>query len=311
MDEKPNISIAVISYRQEAFIEQTLHGIAKQRFQGTVEVIIGDDASPDRTLAIIQENTKDFPFPVNILPSEKNLGMVGNWLRVLSACKGKYVAICEGDDYWTDPDKLQKQFDAMEARPDVVMTWHKVEVLWEGVQRPYPYEEGFEECGMKEVILHHFIPTCSLVYRNGLIPSWPDWIHRALGLDMVVEMLLAAHGRVLQLPGKMGVYRQHPGGISKSPQSVSLGVLRQIEMLRHVDEFTQERFAEPLGKKMVDLARQQLKMPENEGLRHWKKRWALFKYIRYAHRFPHQPSFKDDVYKYLIPKTYQKIKGVK
>ncbi len=309
MADQPDVSIAVITYLQEAFIEETLRGIALQKFEGKVEVVIGDDASPDCTLDVIREKTKDFPFPVRILTSDKNLGMVGNWLRVLSACSGKYVAVCEGDDYWTDPEKIQRQFQTMESRLDAVMTWHKVDVSWEGVQRPYPYEEGFQECGMEEVILHHFIPTCSLMYRNGLITSWPDWIYRARGLDMVIEMMLASHGRVIQIPGTMGVYRQHPGGISKSAESLNLGIERQLEMLQHVDAYTQERFSETIGVKMVDLARQQLKMPDNEGVLNLKKRWRFFKFIRYAHRFSHHPSFKDDLYKYMIPKTYQKIKG--
>lgn len=120
MNKKTIISVAVITYNQQDTIRQTLDSILMQKGDFDLEVVIGEDCSTDNTRAICEEYTVHHtPYTIVLLPSQKNLGIVANFARVMQACTGDYVAICAGDDYWCDEYKLQKQLDYFKAHPEV------------------------------------------------------------------------------------------------------------------------------------------------------------------------------------------------
>lgn len=116
MKPKNKISACIITYKHEAFISECLEGAINQEVpEGySYEIIIGEDKSPDGTLKICREYKKKYFKLIKLIERSKNLGMIGNWLDTISYCDGKYIALCEGDDYWTDPYKLQKQVDFLE-----------------------------------------------------------------------------------------------------------------------------------------------------------------------------------------------------
>lgn len=113
----PIISVCMIAYNHEDSIRDAIEGVLMQRCSFPIELVIGEDFGSDRTRIICEEYTMNNNV-IKLLPSNENLGMMSNFLRTLNNCNGKYIAICEGDDYWTDPLKLQKQFDFLEANPD-------------------------------------------------------------------------------------------------------------------------------------------------------------------------------------------------
>ena len=113
MKQKTKISVGVITYNQESTIRQTLDSILAQKGDFVLELVIGEDCSTDNTRAICEEFinslTPSLVHSLVLLPSQKNLGIMANFARVMRACSGDYVGICAGDDYWCDENKLQKQ----------------------------------------------------------------------------------------------------------------------------------------------------------------------------------------------------------
>lgn len=126
MKKRTKISVGVITYNQESTIRQTLDSILAQKGEFDLELIIGEDCSPDNTYAICQEyvsrsfvHSFTHSVVIKLLPNTHNLGIMGNFARVMHACTGDYIGICAGDDYWCDEQKLQKQLDYFKAHPEV------------------------------------------------------------------------------------------------------------------------------------------------------------------------------------------------
>jgi len=108
----------MISYNHEPFIKKAIDSILMQKTTFKFNLVIGDDCSTDKTLKVIKKYYNNSNDKIHLITSEKNVGMLMNFIRTLNACTGKYISICEGDDYWTDPYKLQKQVDFLEANPE-------------------------------------------------------------------------------------------------------------------------------------------------------------------------------------------------
>ena len=115
---KPLVSVKMITYNHAPFIAQAIEGVLRQRTDFAFELIIGEDCSTDGTRKIVFDYQKKYPDIIRVITSEKNVGMKRNGLRTLKACQGKYIAFCEGDDYWHEPRKLQIQADHLEDRSD-------------------------------------------------------------------------------------------------------------------------------------------------------------------------------------------------
>lgn len=208
----PVVSVHMITYNQEIYIAQAIEGVMMQKTNFQVELVIGEDCSKDRTRDIIQEYSVRYPGRIRLLPEGPNLGMMANTFRTMYACTGKYVAMCEGDDYWTDENKLQKQYDFMEANPDCSLCYHAVDHKFpdgvgDFVQQDYPESKWV---GIDEVIGkgEAFIPTASMFYRRVYIERLPDWMLNAVIGDYVLTVLLAINGKVRYMSDVMGVYRR-------------------------------------------------------------------------------------------------------
>lgn len=119
MKQKTKISVGVITYNQVTTIRQTLDSILAQKGDFDLELVIGEDCSPDSTYAICADYAMRYPNVVKLLPNTKNLGIMANFARVMKASTGDYVGICAGDDYWCDEHKLQKQLNYFKAHSDV------------------------------------------------------------------------------------------------------------------------------------------------------------------------------------------------
>jgi len=127
-NNKPLVSVCMITYNHENFIKDAIEGILMQKTSFPIELIIGEDCSTDNTRKIVKDYEEKYPEIIFAQYSEKNLGMINNFLNVLQAARGKYIALCEGDDYWTDPLKLQKQVDFLEANPEYVICANRTKV---------------------------------------------------------------------------------------------------------------------------------------------------------------------------------------
>ena len=118
LSKNPLVSVKMITCNHEPYIAQAIEGVLMQDTDFTIELIIGEDCSTDRTFEIVLNYQKKHPEMIRIITSKKNVGIKKNSRRVGKACRGKYIALCEGDDYWTDPSKLKKQVDFLEANPE-------------------------------------------------------------------------------------------------------------------------------------------------------------------------------------------------
>jgi glycosyltransferase involved in cell wall biosynthesis len=123
--DKPLVSIVTITYNHEPWIPMAIEGVLMQKVSFPIEYIIAEDCSTDGTRKICEQYAQKYPDIIKLLPSDKNYGAVENEHRAFVAAKGKYIATCEGDDYWTDPLKLQKQVDFLEAHSDYSVTFHR------------------------------------------------------------------------------------------------------------------------------------------------------------------------------------------
>lgn len=182
-----------------------------------IEIIINDDCSTDGTTEIIREYAEKYPDEIFPIFHEENLysqGVRGMFQKfVFPKARGKYIALCEGDDYWTDPLKLQKQVDFLETHPDYSMCWHKCQVLRPDGQFSIDDFDFLEkrEYSFEEIAIRWSIPTASAVYRSTVLPQIPQNINFAFG-DNVVFFTCAQVGRIYCLGEIMSVYRKHAGG---------------------------------------------------------------------------------------------------
>jgi glycosyltransferase involved in cell wall biosynthesis len=214
------VSVIMITYAHENFIEKAIEGVLMQECNFDVELIIADDNSPDGTEHIVQKMRSEHPngHKVHYTKHPHNKGMMGNFMWAFSQAQFKYIALCEGDDYWTSPNKLQKQVDFMESNLQYSMCFHSVDIVMasEADHYVYPIPKS-DVLKLDDVIKSHYIPTCSLLFRqeyfNG---SLPFWFAKSVSGDIPLEIILASKGDTKFLDEKMACYSRNLGGASHS-----------------------------------------------------------------------------------------------
>lgn len=220
--KKAKISVCMITYNHEKFIAQAIESALAQKIDSDYEIVIGEDYSTDKTREIIMKYQKENPDKIRVIYNEKNLGMMSNFINTLNACTGKYIALCEGDDYWTDQNKLQKQVDFLEANPDFAICHHNMQIIFEDGRRSYlsnlPSQKSITT--INDLAKGSYIYTASCVFRNGLIKEFPIWYKDSPFGDLPLHMLNAQYGKIKYISDVMGVYRIHTGGIWGTKDSI-------------------------------------------------------------------------------------------
>ena len=211
------VSVDMITYNHEAYIKQAIEGVLMQKTNFKFELVIGEDCSTDRTREICIEYQKKYPDIIKLLLPEKNLGMNENGIRTVNACSGKYIALCEGDDYWTDPLKLQKQVDFLEGNEEYSICFHPVKVWKENEKElvdDFITREVPETTTILDLAEGNYIHTPSVVFRKNqeVFDTFQSLGALPVG-DYVLHMLNAKYGMIKKLPEIMGVYRVHDGGV--------------------------------------------------------------------------------------------------
>lgn len=211
---KPLVSISCITFNHAPFIRECLNSFLMQRTTFPFEVVIHDDASTDGTKEIIEEYTSKYPdifFPMIQTENQYSKGVRGMMAKFnFPRCRGKYIALCEGDDYWTDSCKLQKQFDFLETHQDFNLVGHAAIDSF-GKKRG-EFEKGtfsFEDVYYRNLR----IPTASLLFRNNLLI--PSWIAKVYGGDRAIIFLNTQKGKLKVMPFVGAFYRIHEGGIEQ------------------------------------------------------------------------------------------------
>lgn len=216
------VSVICVAYNQAEFIRSALDGFVSQKTNFKFQVFVYDDASTDGTTDIILEYAEKYPDIIKpIIQTEnqfskgKNIAKNFIWPKIDT----EYVAVCDGDDYWIDPYKLQKQADFLDKYPDYNICFHPVIYFWNDNSRSEsvrPTKKQVRNISLEKLSYGNFIPNCAVMYRwraNGLDleKEWPANIYPG---DWFLHLLHAKYGKIGFLPDVMARYRRHPGGIS-------------------------------------------------------------------------------------------------
>ena len=209
MVKSPLVTICCVTYNQDQFVADTLDGFIMQKTNFTFEVIISDDKSTDRTRDIITEYAKKYPDIIKPIFHKKNLGSLNNYIDNFKRATGKYVAMCEGDDYWIDPRKLQKQVDFLEKNQDYAICFHPVDVRYEnGKIKDHIFPEETTGFDLDTLLNHNFIQTNSVMYRRQKEYNEISGVDFAPG-DWYLHIYHARFGRIGFIGDVMAVYRKH------------------------------------------------------------------------------------------------------
>lgn len=312
---KPLVSIFCVSYNHEQFIAQALDGFVMQKTNFDYEIVISDDCSTDNTKSIINEYIKKYPKLFKDVSPRKNLGMQKNWLHTLNACTGKYIALCEGDDYWTDANKLQKQVDFMEQHEDCALTYHPVNVVCVDGEYKYPYDKPKTMATTKDLILSHFIPTCSILFKQIPIPIKEFKILKKIsGLDVALELLISLHGNFYLLNEKMATYQQHSSSVTKQKIKITKHkklIIKEILFLKKFNKHTHFKYNNELTQKIKNLFFYNIKLQDetnNKGSFEVNLKLVLLFFSTLEKKTFKQ--LRHLIYLYITPKLYNTIKFI-
>ncbi len=217
------VSVCMITYNHEKYITQSLESVLGQKTNFQFEIVIGEDCSTDSTREIVLEYKEIYPNNIKLILQEKNIGMMQNFIDTLKACTGKYIAMLEGDDYWTASYKLQKQVDFLEVNPEYGLVYSDISLINENNNNIETIT--FEKIRARynsglvfgKLLEENFIPALTVVVRSALIfdyyKNFPDeWFMH----DIRLWLHVAQKSKVYFLNEKTAAYRIHNNGISRS-----------------------------------------------------------------------------------------------
>lgn len=208
------VSILCITYNQEKYIADAIESFLMQKTNFPFQIIISDDHSTDNTVLIVKQYERVHR-NIKLIQRPVNLGVFNNFCRAAELIQSKYVALCEGDDYWTDDGKLQKQYDYMEQHSDVTVCFHPVYFVKNNeIQGIFPNDYIHDyDMTLQSLIKHNFIQTNSVMYRWIFEKIQGELNEPLLPLDHVVHLLHAENGKISMLDDVMSVYRINENGI--------------------------------------------------------------------------------------------------
>lgn len=209
----PLVSVAITAYNSEAWLAKAIESVLAQRTTFPVEMVIGDDCSTDNTGVVAQGFQKKYPHLITVLQREKNLGTQRNYYDTFEHCRGKYIAWLDADDYWTHPDKLTTQVNLLEIDPTIVICGHYARwVTRDGAvnRERYPLLPPGRH-GMESILRSNFLPSPSVVFRNGIHHKLPQWYFDVAPLtDWPLYVVAANHGDIFMVDEVMADYTLSP-----------------------------------------------------------------------------------------------------
>ena len=244
------VSVCITTFNKEKFIAQALDSILKQKTSFDFEILIYDDASSDATVSIIRKYQKKYS---NIIlyansKNEYGSGFYGiNERNLFPRAKGQYIAMCDGDDYWTDNFKLKKQVDFLDLNLEYILCCHDGDVFYQELNAfGVVYKESFQNpITFQDIIAMggNLCPTSSIMFRNN-INKYPDFIFEAMSNDRALTYFLMTLGKFWFIKEKMCVYRVHSKGLTAwGDQKIRLKYLKSnVDLLVRFREFTKESY---------------------------------------------------------------------
>ncbi|HEX5220150.1 MAG TPA: glycosyltransferase [Verrucomicrobiae bacterium] len=286
--ENPKLSVCIITFNHAEFIAKALDSVLTQQTSFEYNVIIGDDCSTDGTDKIIEMYQRRWPDKFSPLCREKNVGMGKNLKETLERCSGEYVAFLEGDDYWTDPRKLQAQVDHLDNNPGCALCHHRVDYIsWPGGEKLKefpPRRFRVDRPDPRTLAMCNFIQTCSVVCRRKWLPLFDEELEELKLADWPLFVLLSERGWIGYLDRTMAHYRVHANNSWKArPIDYQMRGLERMAryLLERVDDRSKDSWKDmilTLAFKEVVLALQSFAFGRSVGkLKRFIKRSVEFK----------------------------------
>lgn len=254
MKKKPVVSICCITYNHEKYIRDAIEGFLMQKTNFSFEILIHDDASTDHTQEIVESYRGKFPNLIRCKYQTENQKSKGRVIFpiILEMAQGKYVALCEGDDYWTDPYKLQKQVDFLEMHPEYSFCFHQVEMRDEFGKLLQKFIDASEMkvFELRDLLFTNFVATCSVLFRRENINVYElprEFFELKMGGDWAIHVLNARKGKFVYLPYCMAVYRIHKDGMWSSLSNKQKGLIA-IYIMAKLNKMTRFEFNEQVEK---------------------------------------------------------------
>lgn len=245
----PLLSVCLITYNHVKYIKEAIDSVLNQKVNFEWELIIADDYSTDGTREILLEYQRKHPDFIKLILQEKNIGAAKNWTELLLAPRSKYIAYFEGDDYWTDSLKLQKQINFLETHDSFSSCFHNTLILKENGEA-HTYKEYSKDYYTIDDTLDNqaLFHTSSFVFRREALVI-PEWIPEIRSGDMVLFTIIARTGYIKYIPEVMSVYRKHDSGISivKVDEGISMNQ-NHILRLKYTDEFLDYKYSNLIRK---------------------------------------------------------------
>lgn len=245
---EPKVSVFVTAYQHVSYIIECLDSILAQKTNFAFEIVLGEDQSTDGTREICIEFAEKHQNIIRLflrdrkqtvlLDDTERLYKSINGALTLKACRGEYIAMCEGDDYWTDPYKLQKQVDIMEANPESYLCFHKVNIEKDGVilknTRPNCFMD--KNVTFEEFVKKDPIQTCSVLFKASILRNYPSKFYEFKVGDYPLFMLALDMGPGLYMDEIMSVYRVHDKGVWSGMDNIA-GNKIKIDMYEKINEY--------------------------------------------------------------------------
>jgi glycosyltransferase involved in cell wall biosynthesis len=210
-------SIVVATYNHAPFIDRALSSVVEQRADFDFEIVISEDASTDGTTDIVRAWQARYPDRIRLILSERNVRSNRVIARGFEAARGDYIALLDGDDFWTSPDKLARQVAMLDADPGLSLCFTNAQVVDpSGAQmgRLWTPQDIGPRLTLADLWQGNPFATCGSLFRRACVPVIPDWYDAFFPVtDWPLYILFAEHGDIGFLPESMGAYRLHPGGL--------------------------------------------------------------------------------------------------
>lgn len=236
----PMVSVVMVAYNAGKYIREAIAGVVRQKVGFDVELLVMDDCSTDSTGEIVRSLAMTYP-QIRYVRNETNLGSQGNYLKGFRMARGKYMALCDADDYWNCHRKLARQVDYMERHPECALTFHRVINYYEATgEKTLSNGSRQTEYSAESLSRSNYITNLSVMYRRGLVDleNLPAWIKNHRSPDYAIHMLYAAKGTIHYFGRPMGVYRKVEGAIWSTA-----GAYRRLKMSLDMRRSLMEEFA--------------------------------------------------------------------
>jgi glycosyltransferase involved in cell wall biosynthesis len=258
----PKVSVHMPAYNHEAYLAEAIESVLSQKTDFSYELVIGEDCSTDDTRAVARDYARRYPEHIVLLEHPHNLGIWENDQSIIRACRGKYIAWLEGDDYWCSDSKLQRQVDLLDSHPDMSACFHRAGSVSD---KPLPVTWRNGPADSKAIYTlddlleqGHFVPSCTAVFRGALARPAMIWTDQTDFLEVTYFAHFAKHGVIGFFDEELAMFRYHDRGVygtATRAEHLRRAIAAHRLVGRHLDLEARPSYARGLARMEDDLAK--------------------------------------------------------